>query len=1157
MRLTRLELAAFGGFEDVVLDFSSPKVHVVFGANESGKSTTRRAIFALLFGVPRGSRDAYLVGKATQLRVGGTLVGRDGRELTFVRRGGMRDTLVDRNGSVVADDALDAMRGALDATTFDSVFTMDHASLERGAEAVLDARGELGETLAAAALGSARLSAAKVALGEQERALYNPAPQAKSSELHTAIRTYKERHDALEQAESSPEAYFAQERALEEARASHVALVAEGANLRRALSELEEADAARPALATLAKVRARLAELGDVAPLPRSAEVDHTRASSDKRAAELALRALTEEVRELDAREARRATELVPEDVELEATDLEKRRADRALGEARRRTLLEERADLSTKLAEATLRSAATDLGRARACLARRGEIADRAEATADARRRRDEAARRANRAAHDLELAPPSDTEKLASDLAPLEALAPHDDIARAATRAALDTGARASAANERVATLGRALFVTVPSFEELVSTTLPSRERLAELLDERARLRGELSRISGERRSTEAQIARIHNEIEHLRLASSGPTEADLGDARRARDELVARVAQEPIVLGAARVAVRKADEIADALRRDADAARRTATLTSELSALVARRDTIMGEESRASDALAFACSLELDEARRLGARIADVEGLPQLRARLDALVDAMRERDEADAAERHAKEAEESLARLYAERLAEPEGRTLTALTVIATERRDKLRKALAEAKGRSDTRERLEGELAAATSALAAAEDDLRVSAARIEDDLRALGLDHDAPPGDVRARLEGLAEVYRLEEAITRIDAVLLELGRERDDFEGYVAAFAARLGEPPAVASADALAEAVLGRITASKRAREAARHDREARDHKSRERVRHEAALREAKERLDALHALAGTSDDAAFVQAVRAADEHTALSKRRDELEEEVTRTCRRTEREVVERIVAETQPSELHARLAELEVELGRNDIETKRALEATVRNEKGLDDMRRHDLGASVRAEEAESALATIVHKAEEWLVARAARRLLERRIEAFRSESQGPVVSRASEHFRAMTRGAYERLEVAFDDLSGTTKAARADRGSGLVMHAVKASEGPGPSSVLGVDELSTGTRDQLYLALRLASLERLVDLGTVAPIVLDDALVHFDDDRARAAFTRLAPLASRATVLFFTHHARMCELAREALGDEVVVTALR
>jgi uncharacterized protein YhaN len=1157
VRLTRLDLSAFGGFENVVLDLSAPKVHVVFGPNESGKSTTRRAIFALLFGVPRGSRDAYLVGKATQLRVGGLLVDRDGRSLDVVRRGGTRDTLLDPSGNLVADEALEAMRGALDATTFESVFTMDHASLERGAEAVLDARGELGETLAAAALGSARLSAAKLALGDQERALYNPAPQAKSSELHTAIRAYKERQDALERAESSPDAYFAQERALDEARASHAALVGEGVALRRRLSELEEADAARPALTTLAKVRARLAELGDVAPLPRSAEVDHTRASSDKRAAELSLRALAEEVRELEGREGRRAAELVPEDLELEATGLEKRRADRAVGEARRHALLEERADLSTKLAEASLRLGATDLGRARGCLPRRAEITGHAEATADARRRRDEAARRAKRAAHDLEQTPASDAARLASDLAPLEALATHDDIARAATRAAIDASARAAAANERVANLGRALFVTMPSFEDLVSTSLPSRERLSELLDERGRLRGELVRVSGERRSIEAQIARIHNEIEHLKLASSGPTEEDLGEARRARDELVARVAQEPIVLGAARVAVRRADEIADALRRDADAARRTATLTAEVSALAARRDAIVSDEARASEALAFACSMELEEARRLGARVADVEGLPQLRAKLDALVDAMRERDEADAAERHAKEAEETLATLYAERLAEPEGRTLASLTVLSTERRERLRKSLAEARGRGDTRERLEGELAAATSALAAAEEDLGAATARIEDDLRALGLAHDAPPGEVRARLEGLAEVARIEESLTRIDAVLLELTREHHDFDGYVAALAARLGELPAVASPDALAELVLARFTASRRAREAARHDREAKDRAGRERARHEAALREAKERLDALHAIARTSDDASFLQAVRAADEHAALTKRRDELEEEVTRTCRRTERDLVERIVAETSPQELHARLSELELDLTRNDTETKRALEATVRNEKGLDDMRRHDLGASVRAEEAEVALATIVHRAEEWMVARAARRLLERRIEAFRSESQGPVVSRASEHFRAMTHGAYERLEVAFDDLSGVTKAARADRGSRLVMHAVKASDGQGPSAVLGVDELSTGTRDQLYLALRLASLERLVDLGTVAPIVLDDALVHFDDDRARAAFARLAPLASRATIVFFTHHARMCELAREALGDEVVITPLR
>jgi uncharacterized protein YhaN len=49
--------------------------------------------------------------------------------------------------------------------------------------------------------------------------------------------------------------------------------------------------------------------------------------------------------------------------------------------------------------------------------------------------------------------------------------------------------------------------------------------------------------------------------------------------------------------------------------------------------------------------------------------------------------------------------------------------------------------------------------------------------------------------------------------------------------------------------------------------------------------------------------------------------------------------------------------------------------------------------------------------------------------------------------------------------------------------------------------------------------------------------------------VLDDVLLDLDDDRARAALGVLGEVASRTQVLFFTHHARLRELAREALGD--------
>jgi uncharacterized protein YhaN len=42
-------------------------------------------------------------------------------------------------------------------------------------------------------------------------------------------------------------------------------------------------------------------------------------------------------------------------------------------------------------------------------------------------------------------------------------------------------------------------------------------------------------------------------------------------------------------------------------------------------------------------------------------------------------------------------------------------------------------------------------------------------------------------------------------------------------------------------------------------------------------------------------------------------------------------------------------------------------------------------------------------------------------------------------------------------------------------------------------------------------------------------------------------LIHFDEDRARAALEVLGELAARVQVLFFSHSARLVELARTAV----------
>lgn len=65
--------------------------------------------------------------------------------------------------------------------------------------------------------------------------------------------------------------------------------------------------------------------------------------------------------------------------------------------------------------------------------------------------------------------------------------------------------------------------------------------------------------------------------------------------------------------------------------------------------------------------------------------------------------------------------------------------------------------------------------------------------------------------------------------------------------------------------------------------------------------------------------------------------------------------------------------------------------------------------------------------------------------------------------------------------------------------------------------------------------LSTGTRDQLYLALRLAVCKVLLDQGDeTVPIVLDDPFVNYDDQRAACGMKLLREIARERQVILLT-----------------------
>ncbi|MHB1185456.1 MAG: AAA family ATPase, partial [Desulfobulbia bacterium] len=71
MRIARLELKAFGPFTDRTLELG-PGLHIVYGPNEAGKSSTLRALKAWLFGFDHQTPDNFLHAN-DQLLVGGCL----------------------------------------------------------------------------------------------------------------------------------------------------------------------------------------------------------------------------------------------------------------------------------------------------------------------------------------------------------------------------------------------------------------------------------------------------------------------------------------------------------------------------------------------------------------------------------------------------------------------------------------------------------------------------------------------------------------------------------------------------------------------------------------------------------------------------------------------------------------------------------------------------------------------------------------------------------------------------------------------------------------------------------------------------------------------------------------------------------------------------
>ncbi|MFP5071347.1 AAA family ATPase [Pseudonocardia nantongensis] len=1194
-RLRSLVLERYGAYTDRELELGSG-LTIVSGPNEAGKTTLLDALSDLLWGMPRPARHAYAVSPA-RLAVAATVQTPDGdRQVRRTTRG-----LHTADGDGDGAEPYESPWGAANAEArrhWREAYGLGHEELREGGRRLCAGGGDLAELVFTARSGrDARALIA--ALDAEADALWKDHRGSKSVEVRTAFARFTEAEAA------------AGERT---ARAGEVTAVAdEIGRLERRAAELARtrrsaatgADRARQAVRgheparELARLRAERESLcASGAALDAAALAEYTEATAARESAEADRDGHRERADEL---RARRAELDLDEDLLADATrirELESAAQARAADADRAARLRTEAAELHRR-AETALAGLVAEDGRSA------GERLAAVHLPADRARDLDEAARRLHEATVEAERAEAMHAAALAEvrDAAEAPGGLDPDRVGRVAeVRRAIESEGSAAAlcraaVVERDAATARRTEALIAAGHRgagdpdgSAGTGEPDAgdpgtgDRGAGNPDGSA---GTGAGPAGAGPAAPAVLAPPTREVRAARatlraaeqdLRAADRTAAEAGErahrARSARDAVAGRGRPVgPDALSAARaerdaavqallgasagdtaaaagrvtVAVVAADRVADDMISSADRvaelAHRESELTDADTAAGAAGETVTAARERAEAADTAWATLW----RSHGVAVPEPDDADAV---LAALAEAARAQDEVA-------RADERLVRLH-DQAGEQERALAAALAAAGRPRADAPLDVLlvaaedlaVEAERARDRRvllDRLRSEAERAGGAADAARHERELATQRWRFALRGAGLPTDLEPAGWDTRRDTVTDAQEAGGLARRNDDEARRLERAAAAHRRAVGTLAERHLEraPTGTASADRLGELadrvrevtkgavsaghlddgiVAGEDAATRAAREVAAAGAVL------DRLAVELALTEAMEP-GGLEAAAERGAVVADLDA-RAGEQARLLAAAAPDLDaDELAGTAPETEPGALAeaRDRAEEHERELDTEQDEVREQLG--------GLRARRRELEGTD-------GAAELHARAQEELAGVADAAERYLVLHLQREILRRELEAYERSHASPLLVRAGALLERLTGGRFVALRPPAEPGAGS-RTLVAVRGDG---------------EELAPQKLSEGTADQVHLALRLAGIEQLqadrVGSGLPpVPVVLDDVLMTFDDERAPAAIRVLAEIAGDQQVLLFTHHEHLVRLARDT-GVEFTVTEL-
>lgn len=1162
MRFARIDLDRYGCFTGQTLDFgpASPDgdLHLVYGPNEAGKSTLRDACIDFLFGFPHQTRYGYLHANDL-LQIGAHLeAGSQSLEGRRIKRN--KNSLLGSDGEPVSEAALEAVLGNVSRMSYEQMFSLDEDSLEAGGEEILRSEGDLGELLFSAASGLSSLSNGLETIRTEAESFYRKS--GRNHRLNEAKDALKALQDRIREIDVQAGAYerLRDEETLKRERYTEVKdardLNAARSNELRALLDAVEPWREWQAL------QKDLDGVADAPSLPSDWLDQAEKLVSREASAESAVRESRQAVERMQAsidgiEVDERMLDLAAAVKRLTDLDLEARYRTSQDIETRRRELQSIEQDIDSLIVRlgrprgsdpGSLLLPAATVGTLQGLIEQRsGLVAD--EKTA--REEFDNAEATEKRAETELEdIGAVADLSDFADRISSLRDRADVHDLE-----------AKEEQCVNLSSTMDQALSALSPwqgDRADLTASKSPDVAGLQKLQSDANALQREAEALANEMSRREDEKAEMEAEIAAVIQSAGIVDDASAREAQSAR-EAAWRQHREGLDCDPIHPpeTLRDTADIFEAAMTEND--RVTSARfqqTSELTALRQAQTNLAKCEAalnRTSEKQAALKVRKSDHAAAVDTILQNL-GLPGTMpleavdtwlAKREAALTRLDELARAEDARSEARAGFDNAMMSIADAMAdvglvadglEWHARIKRCDEAIAGWESQRRQQSDAEAALRvaNQEKERRQKRLEQAVVARAAWDEEWSTT-------LGATWIGEGTPA----AVQESIRVLDDLVIKVEKANALQVRIAAMKDDREAYESEVF-RLCDAADETSdrSDALAGADALRVRAAA-AEEAARRRKERAEELDDAKLRlekAEAELEAVASRISEMSEAVAAPDLGALIVALKRSAQKTQLEQ---QIERSQAALCK---------ILG--KPSFAEARTTLAEKLTTPEDIDTLKAEHDTLANSRSDEDDHvtalYHDWKTAEKTlsaiggddevarleEQRQVLLLDIEQEAHAFMRLSAGETLVSEALRTYRETHRSSMMRQASDAFAGITRGAFRSLISAPGKKGDILVGVRRD-GSSIV-----------------ANEMSRGTRFQLYLALRIAGHAEFAKHRETLPFFADDVLEPFDDDRSAETFAHLSLMSKRGQVVYLTHHRHLCDLAKTVCGDAVTIHEL-